>query len=205
MSATQLTSIKVYGELADFLGFTVFDAAVADAAEAVRCLMANFPKLEAHMGPRYYKVIVDDVELEPKEYFHPTNSAIKIVPVVGGEGGRGLGSILAGAALIGLSMGAFGAFGTKAISFGAGGGGFAAAGWGAKAAFSIGASLALGGISQMLTPVPPKPTEDTQDSFAFSSPVNISRAGSVVPILYGQRLIGSTVISAGIHVEEVET
>ena len=57
----------------------------------------------------------------------------------------------------------------------------------------------------MLTPVPPKPKEDTQDSFAFSSPVNISRAGAVVPILYGQRLIGSTVISAGIHVEEVET
>ena len=205
MSTAQTRQIKVYGELADFLGFTVFDAVVADAAEAVRCLMANFPKLEAHMGPRYYKIIVDDVELEPKEYFYPTNSAIKIVPVVGGEGGRGLGSILLGAALIGLSMGAFGVFGAQAITFGAGGGGIAAAGFGAKAAFYIGAGLVLGGVSQMLTPVPPEPTEETQDSFAFSSPVNVSRAGSVVPILYGQRLIGSTVISAGIHVEEVET
>ena len=202
MSATQLTSIKVYGELADFLGFTVFDAAVADAAEAVRCLMANFPKLEAHMGPRYYKIIIDDVELEPKEYFHPTNSAIKIVPVVGGEGGRGgrgLGSILMGATIIGL------AFATSGLSLTAAG----VTGWGTaslltKSAVYIGAGLVIGGISTMLTPVPPKP-EETQDALAFSSPVNISRAGSVVPVLYGQRLIGSTVISAGIHVEEVDT
>jgi len=208
MSATQLTSIKVYGELADFLGFTVFDAAVSDAAEAVRCLMANFPKLEAHMGPRYYKIIIDDVEIEPKEYFHPTNSAIKIVPVVGGEGGRGLGSVLMGAAMIGLAFATGGAAlawtatvpgVTPAVFAGVSGTFFG------KAALYIGAGLVLGGISQMLTPVPPKPTEETQDSFAFASPVNLSKAGSVVPVLYGQRLIGSTVISAGIHVEEVDT
>tara|TARA_R100001443_G_scaffold26093_1_gene39261 strand:- start:10356 stop:10970 length:615 start_codon:yes stop_codon:yes gene_type:complete len=203
MSATQLTSIKVYGELADFLGFTVFDAAVADAAEAIRCLMANFPKLEAHMGPRYYKVIVDDLALEPKELFYPTNSAIKIVPVVGGEGGKGLGSILLGAALIGIAIAVPGS------QFALGGGlGFAATSGGfsiAAIAGNIGIALVLGGVSQMLTPTPTEPIEETQDSFAFSSPVNVSRAGSVVPLLYGQRLIGSTVISAGIDVAEVPT
>ncbi len=199
MSIAQTRQIKVYGELADFLGFTVFDAVVADAAEAIRCLIANFPKLEAHMGPKYYKVIVDDVALEPKELFYPTNSAIKIVPVVGGEGGRGLSSVLVGAAMIGLS---FATFGAGAVF---GGGGWAATTWGSKALFTIGAGLALGGISQMLTPVPKTPEEDPDNSFAFSSPVNVSRAGVVVPLLYGKRLIGSSVISAGIDVAEVPT
>jgi len=203
MSIAQTRQIKVYGELADFLGFTVFDAVVADAAEAIRCLIANFPKLEAHMGPKYYKVIVDDVALEPKELFYPTNSAIKVVPVVGGEGGRGLSSVLLGAALIGIAIAAPGA------GFGVGGGlGFAAKAGGfsiAAVAGNVGIALVLGGISQMLTPVPKTPEEDPDNSFAFSSPVNVSRAGVVVPLLYGKRLIGSSVISAGIDVAEVPT
>jgi len=197
MSIAQTRQIKVYGELADFLGFTVFDAVVADAAEAVRCLMANFPKLEAHMGPRYYKVIVDDVALEPKELFYPTNSAIKIVPVVGGEGGRGLRSVLMGAALIGLSFVPFG--GAFA------GAGWAATTWGSKALFTIGASLALGGVSQMLTPVPETPDAESDKALAFSAPANVSKAGVVIPLLYGKRLIGSSVISAGIDVANVPT
>ena len=208
MSIAQTRQIKVYGELADFLGFTVFDAVVADAAEAIRCLIANFPKLEAHMGPKYYKVIVDDVALEPKELFYPTNSAIKIVPVVGGEGGRGLGSVLIGAAMIGLAFASGGASLTFAQIPLANAGAFTGIAFNSflgKAAVYIGAGLVLGGISQMLTPVPKTPEVDPDNSFAFSSPVNVSRAGVVVPLLYGKRLIGSSVISAGIDVAEVPT
>lgn len=61
----------------------------------------------------------------------------------------------------------------------------------------------LGGVSQMLTPTPETPEEDPENSFAFNSPVNTSRAGLVIPLIYGERLVGSAVISAGITTERV--
>ena len=44
-----LRKIKVYGQLAKFLGQRVFQADVANAAEAVRFLVTNFPQLEKHI------------------------------------------------------------------------------------------------------------------------------------------------------------
>ena len=77
---------------------------------------------------------------------------------------------------------------------------FAEVGFGSKALFGIGASLVLGGVSQMLTPVPEAPTQDEPNSFQFNSPINTSIAGLPVPVLYGERMVGSVVISAGINV-----
>lgn len=209
MSTAQIRQIKIYGELADFLGFTVFDAAVTNAAEAVRCLVANFPKLEAHMSQRYYKVIIDKKEIKANEFYYPTNSPIKIIPVVGGEGGKGLGNVLIGAAMIGLAFASGGASlawtaavpGVTPAVFS----GIAFNSFLAKAAVYIGAGLVLGGVSQMLTPVPPDQEEDPDNSFAFASPTNTAKAGAVIPLIYGQRLVGSSVISASIDVAEVPT
>ena len=69
-----------------------------------------------------------------------------------------------------------------------------------KAAVALGGALILGGISQLLTPIPQTPTEDPDNSFQFNSPVNTTIAGLPVPILYGERMVGSVVISAGINV-----
>ena len=58
----------------------------------------------------------------------------------------------------------------------------------------------------MLTPVP-KISEQEQDprlSFNFSGIQNTSRAGVAVPVIYGQVLTGSVVISAGIETAQVE-
>ena len=58
----------------------------------------------------------------------------------------------------------------------------------------------------MLTPVP-KITEQEQDprlSFNFSGIQNTSRAGVAVPVIYGEVLTGSVVISAGIETAQVE-
>lgn len=74
-----------------------------------------------------------------------------------------------------------------------------AAGFG-KAAVYLGGALLLGGVSQMLTPVPDAPSEETPNSFQFNSPINTSIAGLPVPILFGERIVGSVVISAGINV-----
>ena len=118
-----------------------------------------------------------------------------------------MGQILLGAALIGLSFVPFGgAFSGFASGGGLFGGGFATAGFGSKALLYVGANLVLGGISAMLTPLPSidNSEADPENSFAFSSPINVSRAGIPIPLIYGRRVVGSAVISAGIDIEEVE-
>ena len=177
-----LRKIKLYGELAKFLGQKTFEAEVNNAAQAIRFLVVNFPQLEKHMADRYYKVAIDDWELEEKELHYPNGQEdIKIIPVVGGEGGRGLGKVLLGAALIG---GAFLINPALSFSFQSGVTGFASAGAITQAAVYTGASLILQGVADMLTPVP-KITEQEQDprlSFNFSGIQNTSRAGVAVPV-----------------------
>ena len=53
-----LRKVKLYGELADFVGHKELDAVITCTADAIRFLVSNFPKLEAHMSQRYYKVLV---------------------------------------------------------------------------------------------------------------------------------------------------
>jgi len=211
-----LRKIKLYGELAKFLGEKNLEAEVNNAAQAIRFLVVNFPKLEKHMSDRHYKVILDDWELKEKELHYPSGqNDIKIVPVVGGAGGN-FGQVLLGAALIGASFmfpGA-GMFGTVGL----GGSGVAGAGYSGLAVAGgfltkvgtitsvIGASLVLNGISQMLTPVEtiPESSQDPRRSFNFSGIQNTSKAGVAVPVIYGRTITGSVVISANITNEQVE-
>jgi predicted phage tail protein len=58
-----LRKIKLYGQLAKFIGRRVLEADVATAAEAVRMLVANFPGLEQHMADQYYRVTVGTYDL----------------------------------------------------------------------------------------------------------------------------------------------
>ncbi len=202
-----LRKIKLYGELAKFLGQKTFEAEVNNAAQAIRFLVVNFPKLEKHMSDRHYKVILDNWELEEKELHYPSGTNdIKIVPVVGGAGGN-FGQVLLGAALIGASFmfpgaGMFGTtsfFGQTAVA----GGFLTKVG---TITSVIGASLVLNGISQMLTPVEtiPESNQDPRRSFNFSGIQNTSKAGVAVPVIYGRTMTGSVVISANITNEQVE-
>ena len=214
--------VKVYGPLAKFVGQRRFLAEISSAGEAVRMLLANFPGLERHMADQHYKVIVDGYDSDLEELNHPASQTIKIVPVLGGAGG-GVGKIIAGVALI-----------AAAIVFAPAGAGFLGAGLGATAGTftlgaaasvaigAIGASLVLGGVSQLLSPTPqigsigpastaggfrPTTTEgtemDPQESYSFSGIQNTSRMGLPVPLVYGETIVGSVVISAGIDVDTI--
>ena len=197
-----LRKIKLYGELAKFLGKKTFEAEVHSAAQAIRFLVVNFPQLEAHMADRYYKVSVGDWEIKQEEIHYPNGQEdIKIVPIVGGEGGNGVGRFLLGAAFIGIGIASGGA------TFGATG--FTGVGFlgGATAVIgNIGIALALTGLSQMLTPVEnvKEEEQDPRRSFNFNGIQNTSRAGVPVPVIYGQTMVGSIVVSAGIENEQVE-
>jgi len=195
-----LRKVKLYGELADFVGYKELDAVINSTADAIKFLISNFPKLEAHMADKYYQVLVDDYDIDETELHNPIGqSDISIVPVISGAGG-GLGKTLLGVALIGFSIASGGGF---TALFGTG----LELGFFGNFAMNAGIGLTLMGVSEMLFPLP-KPQEfnneeDPRISFSFSGVQNTSRAGTSHPIVYGEIVTGSVVISAGIDTNQV--
>jgi len=198
------TKLKLHGELGKFIGNDEFYIQANTVAKSISFLVNNFPKVEAYMNDKYYKVLVNDLEVDTQELHYPTGTQeIQIVPVI--TGASNFGKILLGAALIGVSFGAFGAFGGIGSATVMGG---AATGFGATLAFNVGAFLVLNGVSGMLFPIPEVDPiggeSDPRVSFSFSGLQNTSRAGTPVPICYGEILTGSVVISGSITTDEVE-
>ena len=209
-----LTKLKLYGDLGKFIGYKEFEINANTPAKAVSFLINNFPQAEAYMNHRYYSVLVNDVEIDETELHDLSGTQeIKFVPVISGAG-SGFGKFLLGATLIGASFlfpGA-GAFGTTSFLGSSAGvvgistsGALAATAIGTGLSY-IGASLVLQGVSEMLFPLPEPPDleGDPRVSFSFSGLQNTSRAGTPVPICYGEILTGSVVISGDITTDEVE-
>jgi len=196
-----LRKIRLYGQLAKFIGQRVLEADVETAAEAVRFLVTNWPELERHMADQYYRVSVGKYDLAAEELHDPAGQQdIKIVPVVAGAGS--VGRILLGVLLIGLAfipgVGASLAAATYGSLTGVG-----------TVLLGLGASLVLGGVAQLLSPVPQvnktmgNDPDDPRRSFSFSGIQQTSRQGVPVPVVYGEMLVGSVVISAGIDTVQV--
>ena len=162
------------------------------------------------MNPKYYQVKVGNYVLDDKELQNPIGQEdIHFVPVITGAG-RGFGKILLGAALIagaffmpvaagnvGLSQGLFGAAGS-----------FAKVGFFTKAMAGVGLMLTISGVSEMLFPLPKMKEFDNETdprlSYKFSGTQNTSRAGTPVPIVYGEIITGSVVISGAVDTQQVQ-
>jgi len=195
-----LKKVKLYGELADFIGHKELDAVINSTADAIRFLVSNFPKLEAHMANRHYRVLLDNYDIDETEIHNPIGkSDISIVPVISGAGGAG--RIIAGVALIGLAVA------TGGTSLALGFGGFTGGLGMSSIIGNIGLGLTLMGVDALLFPTPKiqefNNEEDPRISFSFSGVQNTSRAGTSHPIVYGEIVTGSVVISAGIDTNQV--
>ena len=211
-----LRKVKLYGQLAEFIGHKEFEVKVSNVSQAVSFLIHNFPNIESYMSPKYYQVKVGNYDIEEHEITYPVGQEdIHFIPVISGAGGTGkflLGAALIGAAFFFPGAGLFGTYG-----FGTAG----AAGVVGVSAPSvlfatklgtaisaIGAALVLQGVSEMLFPLPEpqkfSSEEDPQLSFNFSGVQNTSRAGTPVPIVYGEIITGSVVISAAVDTNQVE-
>ena len=198
-----LNKVKLYGELAEFIGHKELEAVINSPADAIRFLLCNFPGLEAHMADRHYKVLTNSYEIGEDDIQNPIGkSDIHIVPIITGAGGAG--KAIAGIALIGLSFFSLGTSAGLGVAFTKG---FAKVGLIQKGLFGIGAALTLSGVSDLLFPVPDIPDfsneEDPRISFSFSGVQNTSRAGTSHPICFGEIVCGSVVISAGIDTNQV--
>ena len=205
-----LRKIKLYGELAEFVGHKEFEVKADTLKSAVSFLINNFEGIEKYMSPKYYQVKVGNYAIGEDELTYPIGKKedIHFIPVITGAG-RGFGKILLGAALIGVAILAPGA------GFMAGGGfGFAGAGaMAGKFSFAamlgnIGIGLVLTGVSEMLTPLPKRQEfnseEDPRLSFSFGGTQQTGRAGTPVPLVFGEIFTGSVVISGSVDTEQVQ-
>ena len=112
-----LRKIKLYGELAKFVGHKEFEVKADTVGKAVSFLVHNFPGIQSYMSPNYYQVKVGNYDIEKEEIHYPVGKEDRhFIPAIKGAG-RGLGKILLGAALIGLAF----ATGGSTLALGLGG------------------------------------------------------------------------------------
>ena len=129
-----------------------------------------------------YAVFVGKRNISEKQLEHPSSvHDIRIAPVVSGSKAGGLFQTIAGVALavVGGAMMFFGnPYGVSLMALGIG--------------------LALGGISQMISPQPATRLQ----SYDFNGADNVTQQGGPVPLLYGRMRVGSTVISEAMLAED---
>ena len=202
----RLRTVRLYGTLGARFG-RVHTLAVNSAAEACRALSILLPGFEQFMCDSRERGLAFAIfhgkrNIGKEELGDPPGHAdIRIAPVIQGSKRSGQLQTIIGVIIV------------IAASYFSGG---LAAGAGSSALFgtstgaffgSIGLSLALGGVSQLLAGTPKGLGEndsvDNRPSYGFNGPVNTQAQGNPVPLGYGRMVVGSSVISAGIYSEDL--
>lgn len=190
----KLRTIRLYGVLGAKFG-RVHEFVVNSPAEAIKTLCIMVPGFEKFLinskdRGMAFSVFVGRESLSESQLRNPPgDNDIRIAPVITGSKRAGIGQIIIGVILI-------------VVSF------FVPATYPATAAFlaGTGASLAIGGVVAMLSPqakgLSSQDSTENKPSYAFNGPVNTQAQGNPVPILYGEMIVGSAVISAGIYAED---
>lgn len=208
-----LRTVVLHGALAARFGAT-FELEVTSPAEALRALMLQIRGFRQAFRDGDYRIIrakkdvADSLELDELKLRLGRAREIHVVPVVAGSGSA-WGKILAGVAIVGLAIAApyaLGIAGGLSASFGAVSAiGFSGISFAQIASF--GALMALGGIAQLISPAPTQSggsgSVDRKDSFLFGSTDNVTAQGGPVPLVFGEFISGSVVISTGLSVEEL--
>lgn len=191
-----MIEVHLYGQLASTFG-PLHHLEVGDSGEAVRglCQLSGFRReIESGEWRLIKGPLTGGRPLDLEGLQLPVASAgqLHILPSTeGAGGGRGVGKVLAGAALIGASF--IPGLNAAAVPY----------------LMGSGVGMALGGVSLMLGASPgsnygDRESPDQRPSFLFNGPVNTSTQGLPVPLIYGQIRTGSVVISAGMTAEELE-
>tara|TARA_R100000353_G_scaffold4708_6_gene6829 strand:+ start:3237 stop:3896 length:660 start_codon:yes stop_codon:yes gene_type:complete len=213
-----LKKIKLYGKLRKFIGQASFMADVKTPAEAFRFLLANFPQVESHFYQHHYRIKMGETEISEDLLHMKSEDDISIIPIVTGSGFI----FAAGAAIFSGAAAAAATVATAVVATAAAIGGAVVAGATALAASgALGSiattlltSLAIDGITSLLTPTVDMGAFDDSgvelnagmqaSNFAFNGIANISRSGIALPVVYGERFVGSIVVSNGVDTVQIE-
>jgi predicted phage tail protein len=191
----QLKKIKVYGKLRQFLGKPYFMAAVKSPQQAMSFLIANFEGIQKHMNDQIYKVKMGG-RVITEEYLSMSGEGdIQIIPIATGSLGAAVSvvtGIFSGAAAAATAVASVaGAILTSSVV--------------TTALTTIGTSMIIGGITDLLSPQNPVPDASSvsdidpaiRGSYTFSGIQNVSSSGVPIPIIYGLVFSGSIIISSG--------
>lgn len=197
--------VKPAGYLKKFGNHKFFVSSPAEAMRAMFLQVKGFEtafKKADKMGLGF-ELITDKRSLTDIEQLRMgTPKVMRVVPrQAGKKRNNGLTQIFAAIVIAVVTFYTAGAGGAGAAGyFGA------SAGTVASIGYSVAVSLALGGITQMLTPQASglKTSQDAENeaSYAFGGPVNTTAQGQPVPVFYGYREVGGAVISASIFAED---
>lgn len=226
-------SVKMYGELADQFGGQVRTMYAKDMVDIIRGLISDLGVTFRHtFANGAYQIVLgkkqEDYVTENDKFlqenlldFPIQEQEVHIFPAIQGAGGGGVGQIIFGVAMIALAFVTAGASlyaegtvigATECTTMAAASTmDIATATYAAVASSSILSSLAIagalsvvGGIMSLFVPVPKMNYGVAQrQSFIFNGPVNNIHQGVPVPLVYGECLTGSTVISASIQTANV--
>lgn len=195
-----MTRIELGGVLGKTFG-KVHNRLISTTHEATRALSATVEGFEKFMISSQrrgltYAVFRGNDNISQDDLGMPvTKEVIRIVPVIIGSKKAGALQTILGAVLVvvGVVISTFTSWTVAGIGVGG-------------AITSLGASMMLGGVVQMLSPQPAglasKQDADNRASYAFGGVTNTAAQGYPVPLLYGRRRIGGAIISAGIYVED---
>lgn len=193
-----MTAIYLHGALGERFG-TRYELAVASPAEAMRALSVQLKGFRKAItegifrlihGPLDGGVALGEDELRLGLGRHP----LHVVPVIAGAGlGGDIGKIVGGLAIAAAAFFLFPGIPVIGALV-------------SHAGIAIGTSLALGGVSSLLTSKPVAANDrggvDERASFIFDGPQNVDAQGGCVPCVFGRMLVGSVVVSAGLSAEQ---
>ncbi|MDE1492814.1 tail assembly protein [Xenorhabdus bovienii] len=186
-----LRTIRLSGVLIPQFG-REYKLAVSSPIEAIRALSVmidGFEKflLTAKERGLTFAVFIGKRNISRDELELSGEGDIRIVPVIIGSKKAGIFQTILGAVMVVAGVFAW------------------ATPYGVPLVMS-GVSMMLGGVVQMLSPMPGglarREDPDNKPSYAFGGPVNSIAQGNPVPIGYGKRRIGGAIISAGIYAED---
>ncbi len=188
-----MVNVRFYGSLKQFGSDFRLDCQTT--AEIVQALTSQIPKLRQFIQQGLFTVRVgrdyfDNRYLEQGlSHKLKDDATVHFTPVLKGSKRGGLFGVIAGVAIIAGAI----ALGPLAgiISTNA-----------AWIVGSVGASLLLGGVAQMLTKMPEMKMgteKDKKQSTAFSNLSNMTAQGKPMPLAYGRMRVGSLIISQGVE------
>lgn len=186
----ELKIIKLYGALGERFG-RVHLLAVSNAAEAIRALVSQIPGFRDAMeepGSKYHVRLSGNTVEAEKELHRNTGGTISLVPEISGAKRGGLFQAILGVVLIAVAW--WNPLGWTAVT--------------AQSVTMMGASMVLGGVVQMLSPVPKlHDSDESKHSYAFGGVTNSTQQGAAIPVVYGEMLVGSRIITMGSWAEEL--
>ena len=183
-TVSKMKRIILHGKMKEAYSHPI-EVEASTVAEAIQFL-AQIPELQRDDGP--WPVTIRGIDSQIALYAETDMEEIHVYPRLGGSGGKtGLFQILLGITLIGIGLINPAFLGAIGLTKGT--------------LILTGSMMVLGGIMQMLMPVPE--SDSQEGSLYLGAGVNTIKIGTRIPILYGTRKIGGHYLSFDVDAKDI--